>query len=245
MTHAALRSPRLLGFARQYVRRQLALKLDGFHVAGLAAARKVARRQPLLLVANHVAWWDSFLVISIDEALGTEGYALMDIASTRRLPFFARLGALPLDQARPRAGLREAAGLLDRPGRALWIFPQGTQRPPHLRPLAFRRGVGSLARAAPAAAVVPIGIQYLFRDAPGPAAFAAIGEAMDFAAVAAPRGVRLVEDAVGRQLHRIDEDFASATSAFSTVVASNSRPAEQGLGAKLLNRGLAALNRSG
>lgn len=225
------------------MRRQLGRKLDGFYVVGVVASREIALRQPLILVANHVSWWDSFLVLALDEALGTEGYALMDIESIGRLPFFARLGALPLDRARPRAGLQEAAALLDQPGRALWIFPQGTHRPPHLRPLGFLPGLRLVARYAPGAAVIPVGIQYLFRDSPGPGAYAALGAPIDAAAVAATGGVQLVEDAVQRQLRRIDEDIGSATSAFSPLVTSNVRSAGEGLGTKLLNRGLSAVKR--
>jgi hypothetical protein len=48
-----------------------------------------------------------------------------------------------------------------------WIFPQGHQRPAHLRPLGLARGVGVLASGGDAA-VVPVALSYAFREGPAP-----------------------------------------------------------------------------
>jgi 1-acyl-sn-glycerol-3-phosphate acyltransferase len=223
------RSAWFLGLARPYVRRRLARGLDGFYVEGVEAARAVARTRPVILAANHVGWWDSFLVVALDEALGTEGYALMDAESVRRLPFFARLGALPLDRggaASSRAGLRAAAAKLTGPGRALWIFPQGHHRPAHLRPLGFLGGVSLLARMAPDAVVIPIAIQYAWGEQPMPAAWAHLGAPL--------RGddagglERAVEDGIAR----IDAALAGQAPPFPALV--KPRAKGQGIGARLL-----------
>ena len=232
MTHPE-RSPWFLKLTRPYVRRRLSRGLDGFYADGVQQARDAARRQPLILVANHVGWWDSFLVVALDEALGTEGYALMDAESVRRLPFFARLGALPLDRSgasTSRAGLRGAAAKLDRPGRALWIFPQGHHRPAHLRPLGFLGGVTLLARMVPEAAVVPIAIQYAWGEQPAPAAWAHLGAPIPAADADAARLERAVEDG----LARIDAAVAGNKRAFPALVAPRVKSPEQGIGARLL-----------
>jgi 1-acyl-sn-glycerol-3-phosphate acyltransferase len=228
-----VRSPRLLALARRYVRRRLARGLDGLHVAGLEAAREEARRAPLVLAANHVGWWDSFLVVALDEALGTEGYALMDAASIRRLPFFGRLGALPIDRsgrASWRAGMQRAAAHLDRSGRALWIFPQGHHRPAHLRPLAFAGGIRLLARMAPAARVVPVAIQYAWGERPGPTAYVDLGPATDTAHL----DVGEVERGVEAGLARIDAVLAGAAPPMQPLVRGRARTPEAGIGARLL-----------
>ncbi len=227
------RSPWFLALTRPYVRRRLARGLDGFCVEGLAQAREAARLGPVILAANHVGWWDSFLVVALDEALGTEGYALMDAESVRRLPFFARLGALPLDRAgaaSSRAGLRDAAAKLDRPGRALWIFPQGHHRPAHLRPLGFQGGVALLARMVPEASIIPIALQYAWGERPAPAAWAHLGTPIR----AAGADVAAVERAVEGGLARIDAALAGNVRPFPALVAPRVKSPESGLGARLL-----------
>ncbi len=227
------RSPGFLALTRPYVRRRLARGLDGFYVDGLDQAREAVRRGPVILAANHVGWWDSFLVVALDEALGTEGYALMDAESVRRLPFFARLGALPLDRggaATSRAGLRDAAAKLDRPGRALWIFPQGHHRPAHLRPLGFQGGVALLARLVPEASIIPIAIQYAWGERPAPAAWAHLGVPIP----AAGAEVAAVERAVEDGLARIDAALAGNARSFPALVAPRVKSPEQGIGARLL-----------
>jgi 1-acyl-sn-glycerol-3-phosphate acyltransferase len=230
---AARRSPWFLALARRYARRRLARGLDGFFAAGVEAARATARARPVILAANHVAWWDSLLVVALDEALGTEGYALMDAGSIRRLPFFARLGALPVErggQATARAGLQAAAAKLDRPGRALWIFPQGEHRPAHLRPLGFEPGIRLLAKLVPSAAVIPIAIQYAFAGRPAPAAYAHLGDAIP----AEDLTVERVGSAVAEGLARIDDVLAGRAEPFPALVAPRGGGADRGVGARLL-----------
>ena len=227
------RTPWFLAMARRYARRKLARGLDGLFVEGLEEVRALARERPVILAANHVAWWDSFLVVALDHALGTEGYALMDADSIRRLPFFARLGALPLERGGRTAdltGLRAAAAKLDRPGRALWIFPQGRHRPAHLRPLGFEPGIRLVTRLAPEAAVVPVALQYAFGERPVPAAYARFGEPVPDDR----RSVAAVEAAVAEGLAAIDRMLAGHAPPFAPLVAPRGGGPDRGLGARLL-----------
>jgi len=141
------RRPWVLSIARWYAHRRMARAFDGVFVAGLEQARELATREPLVIAMNHVSWWDPFVVVLVDAALGAESYCLMDAENLERLPFFGWLGAVPLRRLEPRlalADLKQHAALLDRPGRVVWIFPQGEQRPAHLRPLGLQRGVSVL-----------------------------------------------------------------------------------------------------
>ena len=234
MTRVPQRSPWFLALVRRYVRRRLARGLDGAYARGVERAREVARERPVILAANHVGWWDSFLVIAVDEALATEGYALMDAESVRALPFFARLGALPLERgggASARAGLRDAAGRLDRAGRAAWIFPQGRHRPAHLRPLELEGGVRLLARLAPGAAVIPVAFQYAFGERPSPAAYVHLGEPL-----AGGEAFRLeeLEVALRAGLAEIDAALAGEAAPFAALVPSRARAPQEGMGSRLL-----------
>ena len=138
------RRPKFLAIARGYARRRVARRLDGVWVSGLDEVRAALGGRPLIFAANHVAWWDVMLLLILDEALGGVGWAVMDAENLRKLPFFGWVGALPLDRSSPESSrhcLESSAALLDRPGRSIWIFPQGRQRPAHLRPLDLRPGL--------------------------------------------------------------------------------------------------------
>jgi 1-acyl-sn-glycerol-3-phosphate acyltransferase len=117
------------------------------------------------------------VVVLVDAALGTESYCLMDAENLERLPFFGWIGAVSLRRLEPRlalADLKQHAELLDRPGRVVWIFPQGKQRPAHLRPLELQRGVSVLATAS-GARVLPLSLSYAFRERAEPAVVLTFG----------------------------------------------------------------------
>jgi 1-acyl-sn-glycerol-3-phosphate acyltransferase len=231
-----LRSPRFLGAARWWARRELRRTLDGLRVAGLDSARALAAERPVIFAATHVSFWDPFVLVVLDEALGTESYAVMDEVNLCRIPFFVRIGAIPMRRDQPRAGLRAAASMLDRPGRVVWVFPQGEHRPPHLRPLRFLPGVRLLARLAPpSVAVVPVGLQYAFGQSEGPVAYASFGEPLTGAEVAADAGVERLEEAVEEELSRIDRLLAGEPEPFRPLVPSRSWDERLDVGTRMLN----------
>ena len=166
------RHPAFLAVVRRYAGRRVARGLDGLWVSGLDETRAVLSQRPVLFAANHVAWWDSLLLVVLDEALGGLGWAVMDARNLQKLKFLGWLGALPLDRSSPqrsRECLESAAVLLDRPGRNIWIFPQGRQRPAHLRPLDLHHGV-QIMHAVNPVNVVAVSIDYVFLERDRPAA---------------------------------------------------------------------------
>jgi 1-acyl-sn-glycerol-3-phosphate acyltransferase len=170
-----------LGLARGYVRRKLKANFDGVYVAGLDEVQTLCRQRPVIFAPNHVAWWDAFLAVSLDEALGTEGYCLMDSRNLQRLSFFRWLGAIELSRGNQTDALRDlmqSLQLLSGPGRVLWVFPQGRQRPPHIRPLALQSGIALLAQQS-RLPVVPVSISYSYLDAPRPRITVNFGHAID------------------------------------------------------------------
>ncbi|WP_438027061.1 lysophospholipid acyltransferase family protein [Sorangium sp. So ce233] len=154
---------------------------------GVEAARALAAEAPLLLVVNHCSWWDPLVILHASQhLLGVDGHAMMDADNLRRLPFFALVGAFGVDLDLPSDGtaaIRYAARLLDRPGRAVWIFAQGRERPSDERPLGFRAGAAQIARVARRARVLPVALRYEFAGEERPRLYLAIGEP-----VAAPLG---------------------------------------------------------
>lgn len=133
-------------------------------VRGLAGAREIIARAPILIVSNHTSWWDPLVLLHASQhLLRTQGHAMMDAKNLRRLPFFSLVGAFGVDLDEPSDGaaaVRHAARLLDRPGRMVWIFPQGDERPISERPLGFRGGAAQVARVAKSAVTIPAAIRY-------------------------------------------------------------------------------------
>jgi 1-acyl-sn-glycerol-3-phosphate acyltransferase len=208
------RWPGFLDQARRYSRQRVALSLDGLWVAGLDEVRTALADRPLLIAPNHVAWWDTLLLVVLDEVLDGVGWAIMDADNLRVLPFLGWVGALPLDRRSPersRECLEASAALLDRPGRAVWMFPQGRQRPAHLRPLDLKpHGLQILHRRSPVD-VVAVSINYVFLERNRPAAVVRFSAPMPAEIVAAERLVPAVESALLDGLAEIDAAAIAAT----------------------------------
>lgn len=217
---------------RAYCRWSLGRSLDGVWVSGLDATRERLAAGPLILAATHVAWWDGLVVTVAGAALDAEDFVWVDAPTVRRLPWLTRVGAIAVDRAGPasaRAGIRAAAAVVDRPGRALWIYPQGRQRPAWLRPLDLQPGVALVARRSDAL-VVPVALQYAFREADRPAAVLHFG-----APVAPPE----LERALVEGLARVDLFLTEGDPSFTPLVPPRATPGrprtDRGIGARLLS----------
>lgn len=189
-------------FARQAGRRLLRT-FGQVRLAGGMALGDRLERGPVLVVSNHTAWWDSLVALLLaDRLVGFDGYALMDARNLRRLPFFAWVGGFGFDPGVPgdgAAAVRHGARLLDRPGRLVWVFPEGREIPDHVRPLHFARGASVMARLAKDAAVVPVGLSYAFGKAERPDVFVSIGRALSPADRVSPEAqARAVADELDR-----------------------------------------------
>ena len=243
------RRPAFLRLARRYARRRVARGLDGLWVQGLAGARAALADRPLIFAANHVAWWDPLLLVVLDEALGGVGWALMDARNLRTLPFLGWIGALPLDRSTPdrsRECLQSCAALADRPGRGLWMFPQGRQRPAHLRPLDLKPGLGILHDDNPVD-LVAVSLDYVFLERDRPAAVVRFSTPIAGADVGSSGVLPAVENALLDGLDVIDIAAKEATDGrrarthprdplpgFSPLVAPRGRATQDGLGGRML-----------
>lgn len=207
------RRPAVLALARGYVRHRLSRGLDGVWASGLDEARTALTARPLIFASNHVAWWDALLLVAIDRALGGLGWAVMDARNLRKLPFLGWIGALPLDRSTPdrsRECLENSAALLDRPGRALWIFPQGRQRPAHLRPLDLRHGLAIMHAKNPVD-VVAVSMDYVFLERDRPAAIIRFSPPISGESARGPALLPTVEAALIDGLGAIDAAAVAAT----------------------------------
>lgn len=220
-----------LALGRPYLRWSARRRLDGVWITGLQHARDAVARGPVVFAANHVSWWDGCLGVLADPVIGADSAFLVDAAGLARVPFLRWFGAIALDRSSAlsaRAGLSAAVRWLDAPRRALWIYPQGRQRPAHLRPLGLHRGVDWIARRS-GAAVIPVAIQYGWREDHRPAAALALGPP-------GPADPGALEAALIAQLAQLDAAFDGAWSLDPLLDPPRAR-IDAGAGARVLTLG--------
>lgn len=197
--------------------------------SGVEATRALAAEAPLLLVVNHSSWWDPLVILHASQhLLGVDGYAMMAAENLRRLPFFALVGAFGVELDRPADGtaaIRYATRLLDRAGRAVWIFPQGRERPSDERPLGFRAGAAQIARVARRARVVPVAVRYEFAGEEQPRLYLAFGAPIE--APRDPEAGRVAQElAVTAELDRIHKALSAALAVTAVTAGVQDAPAD-------------------
>ncbi|MBU1428917.1 lysophospholipid acyltransferase family protein, partial [Myxococcota bacterium] len=170
-------SPALSWIFGLEARRRLRAMFGRVYVHGLSACEATLRRQPVLLISNHVSLYDALLAMHLARRWGPAARCMMDADNLRARPFLGRIGAFGV--ARGGEGdveaLRYAADHLRAPEHLVWIFPQGVERPEELRPLGFHRGAAVVSEAAREAAVIPLALRYAFGSGPRPEAWLSFG----------------------------------------------------------------------
>jgi 1-acyl-sn-glycerol-3-phosphate acyltransferase len=130
------------------------------------------------LYANHTSFWDGFVAAELCRAAGWDGYCLMEEHNLRRYRFLARLGAFSIRRGDPVSAVESlgyACRLLERPGTAVVIFPEGALRPARGAPHPLEPGVEVLARRA-GCTCLPVAFGYRFFEHELPDALVAVGE---------------------------------------------------------------------
>jgi len=165
------------------------------------------RGLPLLLVANHVSWWDGFILREVQQKVRPGGalHIVMLEEELRKRPFLRRLGGVGLTPGSPaslRALLRDLTTQREtEPTLSVLFFPQGRIWPSHRRPLGFRGGVRLLGRALAPVTVLPTGLHMEGGNHMSPTAF------VSFAPPLTVRGNELspreLEEAVQQELDAI------------------------------------------
>ncbi len=164
----------------RYVRREARRYFAGVHCAVRGRPDTWQHETPTIFVANHTNWWDGFLAFLVTRSLGLGFQVLMEARNLNRYRTFLRVGALPVRRDRPREAYQDltAAAAYLRPGVGLWVFPQGSRRPPAERVGRCERGAAHLAMTlGRPVRICPVAFRYSFVGEQLPEAFALVGEA--------------------------------------------------------------------
>ena len=188
-------------FLRPFMRRRLA----GIYLHGLPQA--VPENHAVFLVANHVSWWDGFLLREVHRrCVGDRPlYTVMLEAQLRRFPFFRWMGAIGMTPEEPASLLRVVRFLkAERQQQsALWVafFPQGRIWPAWRRPLGFQPGLQLFTDAVRPAVVLAVGLHLEPLNQTKPSAFVSVGAPV----VAGDDIAQVAEAAVTDELDRIQQ----------------------------------------
>ncbi len=137
---------------------------------------------PLMLVANHVSWWDGFLLMELQRVLRPDApfSTIMLESELRKSPFLRRIGTIGIDPDSPATMLSAMRELSERvkarPDSMVFFFPQGRIWPSWKRPLGFKRGVEVFAKAIGEVVVLPVGLHIEPLNRLSPHAFLRAGE---------------------------------------------------------------------
>ncbi len=156
-------SPALIRVFAWYSRRYLARH---FHAVRLRGPPPVnpPPEVPLVVFLNHPSWWDPLLGLLAHNLYFSHrrGFAPIEAAMLGRYRFFARLGFFGIETGTTRGAvrfLRTAEALLQNPGAALWVTPQGRFADVRERPVRFMPGLGHLAARLGRAVFLPLAIE--------------------------------------------------------------------------------------
>jgi len=163
-----------------YNRRLLRKYFHAMWVLGEDRVGRLDRSVPIVLCGNHSCWWDPLVDFHFShDVFRLDGYAMMEERQLERYGFFRWIGVFSVRRESPRdavASLRYASSILDRPNRALWIYPQGVMLPSDARPLGFQTGIGRLAQMLARAQYVPFVHRYEFIGDQRPEVFTQYGQ---------------------------------------------------------------------
>jgi 1-acyl-sn-glycerol-3-phosphate acyltransferase len=170
------------------------------HMRALRLARwgepHAAEGRPLIVFANHPAWWDGIAFVLLAETLfpARRQFVPMDAEALSRYAFFKRLGVFGVEQQSPRgaiAFLTQSEALLKSPGHMLWINAPGRFQDVRERPVFIAPGLLRLPDLAPDAVFLPLALEMPFWTERKAELLAAFGAPIDAATLAAlPREAR-------------------------------------------------------
>lgn len=132
-----------------------------------------------LFLVNHSTWWDPLIIFLLNKHLfKANGYGMMHEEGLKSFPIFRRIGTFSINRSNPKdiiASLNYAKDRINE-GKAVWIFPQGDERPLEQRPLEFQTGASFIIEKSDQIHVIPISLYYAFEEKRKPNIYVSIGQ---------------------------------------------------------------------
>lgn len=199
-----------LGFRYRISFHELKVELD-------AAKSTVCDDLPVILVSNHVSWWDGFFLSEIQRRLFPRRplYTFMLETELARFPLFRKIGVAGIRHDQPATLLRAFRSLknkrISEPGFCVSFFPQGKLYPQDAGPRGFKRGIETLIRSLHPVQVVPVAIRIEPLRSPKPTAILRAGAAILSNERSIPAG--LLESRIEALCREILENLSDAEGA--------------------------------
>lgn len=135
---------------------------------------------PVIFCMNHSGWFDGYMTALINRLVFQhDGYLMMEQERLDSTFFFTWVGVFGINRESPRSAVASlqyiAEVLAEKPGRALWMFPQGMVRHADYRPVELYNGAANIARRLGKCALVPVAARYDFLEQQAPDAFVRVG----------------------------------------------------------------------
>lgn len=178
----ALRSPARVRFFLWIMQRQMRRAFHGVRVNGPRPAPPAER--PLVVYTNHPSWWDPAFgaVLHGHFFAAREAYGVIDAAMLERYRFMRRIGLFGVERGTREGGatfLRTGGRILERPGTALYLTPEGRFTDLRTRPVRFMSGLHHLLARHPQAVALPVAFEYPFWTERFPEALARFGQPIE------------------------------------------------------------------
>jgi 1-acyl-sn-glycerol-3-phosphate acyltransferase len=169
-----------------YSRRYIGKHFNSLSISH-SSPRPTAVRMPIVLYANHAAWWDPLVGLLLKVAFFPKYtlFAPVDAVALRRYKILAKVGFFGVERQSRRGVIdyfNTAQTILQDPEHLLAITPQGRFTDVRERPVQFQRGLGLLATRVERALFLPVAIEYAFWDQQRPGIFCRFGEPTEITA---------------------------------------------------------------
>lgn len=178
-----LRSVTAVRLFGRYVDRYLSRHFHGLRLSR-ATPPPGREDEPLVLYLNHASWWDPLVGLELGLRLFGDRpqAAVIDARALGRYRILERLGFVGIERGSKKGARRflsAAERVLATPRGTLWLTPQGTFVDARVRPVRFAPGIGHLARRLERGALVPVAVEYVFREERLPEILVRFGEALE------------------------------------------------------------------
>jgi hypothetical protein len=132
--------PVIYPFFRFYTRWKIWRNFKSVYFSGDFAEKGI----PLLLIANHVSWWDGFWVYYLNLKLFKKKFYFMMLeGQLKKYSFFIKTGGYSVRKGSKSIieSIRYTAEILENPSNAVLMFPQGKIQSVYESSFVFEKGI--------------------------------------------------------------------------------------------------------